>query len=195
MVSVGAGAIADDFRERRGAARQRVFQCFNHQHAGTFPHDKSVPGAVERPRGLSRQFGRCGRHGACSGEAAQADSIYRGFGTAAQRDIGLIIAEQSHCVADGLHAGRTGGDRCANRAFEVMLDGNVAGRQIDQKEGMVNGDRRLAPRLSVVRTARQLLKPPMPEAMTVAVRSCFSSVSAIQPAREWLHPPPPWRKG
>ena len=155
MVSVGAGAIADDFRERRGAARQRVFQCFNHQHAGTFPMTNPSR-ALSKGREACRANSAGAVDMARAGEAAQADSIYRGFGTAAQRDIGLIIAEQSHCVADGLHAGRTGGDRCANRAFEVMLDGNVAGRQIDQKEGMVNGDRRLAPRLSVVRTARQL---------------------------------------
>ena len=47
----------------------------------------------------------------------------------------------------------------------------------------MNGDRRRGPLVSVIRTASAMAgKPPMPEAMIVAVRSCASGVSATQPA-------------
>ncbi|MDT4840871.1 hypothetical protein FQZ97_747060 [compost metagenome] len=55
--------------------------------------------------------------------------------------------------------------------------------RLTRNDGTVNGDRRCGPRASVVRTASAMApKPPMPDAMTVAVR-CWSCASVgAQPA-------------
>ena len=50
-----------------------------------------------------------------------------------------------------------------------------------RNDGMVKGDKRRGPLLSVVRTASAMAgKPPTPEAMMVAVRSCSSGVLGAQ---------------
>ncbi|CAB5624521.1 Uncharacterised protein [Pseudomonas aeruginosa] len=58
-----------------------------------------------------------------------------------------------------------------------------AAAMLQRKDGMVKGDRRRGPLPSVVRTASAMAwKPPTPEAMTVAVRSCASALCGAQPA-------------
>ncbi|MNP74765.1 hypothetical protein D3C76_1716940 [compost metagenome] len=52
MVGIGTGTVADNFCQWCGTTRQRMFQRFNNQHAGTFPHDKTVAGTVEWPGGF-----------------------------------------------------------------------------------------------------------------------------------------------
>ncbi|MNR09467.1 hypothetical protein D3C85_1256690 [compost metagenome] len=52
-----------------------------------------------------------------------------------------------------------------------------------RNDGMVKGDKRRGPLLSVVRTASEIAgNPPTPEAIMVAVRSCASGVCGAQPA-------------
>jgi hypothetical protein len=58
----------------------------------------------------------------------------------------------------------------------------MPGGQVGQKRG-VNGERRRGPRSSVVCTALAIsLNPPIPVAITVAVRSCSASDAGDQPA-------------
>ncbi|VTM13442.1 Uncharacterised protein [Klebsiella pneumoniae] len=55
--------------------------------------------------------------------------------------------------------------------------------RLARKEGIVNGERRRGPRSSVVCTALAIsLNPPIPVAITVAVRSCSASDAGDQPA-------------
>ena len=55
--------------------------------------------------------------------------------------------------------------------------------RLTKNDGTVNGDRRCGPRVSVVRTASAMApKPPMPEAITVAVRACDRASAGAQPA-------------
>ena len=53
-VGVRGRAIADDFGERRRAARQRMIQRLDHQNGGALAHDEAVALRVERPRGARR---------------------------------------------------------------------------------------------------------------------------------------------
>ncbi|MNT85864.1 hypothetical protein D3C72_2260830 [compost metagenome] len=49
MVGICAGAITDNFSQRCCPTGQRMLQCLNHQHAGTFTHNKPVACTVKRP--------------------------------------------------------------------------------------------------------------------------------------------------
>lgn len=62
------------------------------------------------------------------------------------------------------------------------MDNMVGRAMLTRKDGMVKGDRRCTPRESVMRTALTMAgKPPMPEAMIVAVRSHPSAPVGLQP--------------
>ncbi|MNQ77606.1 hypothetical protein D3C85_924870 [compost metagenome] len=48
VVSIGARAITNQFRQRLSAPGQGMFQGLNHQQASPFTHDKAVTTTVER---------------------------------------------------------------------------------------------------------------------------------------------------
>ncbi len=121
-------------------------------------------------------------------QTGQANAMNCRFRAAAEGNIRLAAADHPRCIANGLSASRAGGDRRADGAPEAVGDGHMPGGQVGQKEGMVNGERRRGPRSSVVCTALAIsLKPPIPVAITVAVRSCSAADAGDQPAWSALH--------
>lgn len=81
-------------------------------------------------------------------ETGETDAIDRCLRTATHGNVRLTCADQPGCVADRLNPGGTGGNRCAQRPFEAMLDRYMTSREIDQKRW--NGERRQTPRTTAV---------------------------------------------
>lgn len=110
VISLGAGAIAEQFGDRHGTAPQGMPEFFDDQDARPLAHDEAVPLQVEGPRGRRGIVVEAGRHRPGGGEGSQADAVDAGLGPAADGDIGLAGPDQARGVADGLGAGGAGGD-------------------------------------------------------------------------------------
>ena len=108
---------------------------FEHHGARALAHDKSVAIAVVGPR---RAFGRVvetGRQRAARGKAGERDAVDRRFSAARHHHVGVAKRDQPAGVADGVSAGRAGGDHGMIGSLERMRDRHVARREIDEPAG------------------------------------------------------------
>ncbi len=55
-----------------------------------------------------------------------------GFGAAGDHHVGIVERDQARGIADGMRAGRAGGDHRMVRTLEAVADRNMAGGQVDQ---------------------------------------------------------------
>ena len=74
------------------------------QNTGAFADDESVAVLVERPRSALRLF-VAGGQSAHGGEPADAHRRDRGFGTAADHDVGIAAGNHAKRIADSVSAG------------------------------------------------------------------------------------------
>ena len=154
-VGVRRGAIADDFGERRRAARQRMIQRLDYQNGGALAHDEAVALRIERPRGALRFVVEMRRQRARRRETGQADALDAAFRAAADGDIGFAAADQAGAIAERLQTGGAGGDRCADRPAKTVMDRNLPGCEIDQERR--HGERRQLARAALVDDVHRLL--------------------------------------
>jgi hypothetical protein len=138
MIGVRRCPVADEFGYGLCAARESVFETFNHENTRAFAHYEAVSIPVERsgsPRGC---FVKRRRKCASCGKPSQTDKIDAGFGSAADCDVRFSRPDQARSIADGLHASCARGHGGADRAFKAVPNGYVAGREVYEKGG--NGE-------------------------------------------------------
>ena len=76
-----------------------------------------------------------------------------GLGAAGDHHVGIVQLDHPRGVADGVRAGRAGGDHRVVRPLEAVPDRDLAGGQVDQADGMKNGLMRRGPRSRSVTAA------------------------------------------
>ena len=112
VIGVGGVAVADDLAVDPRAALLRVFEFFEHQHAGALAHDKAVALLVERPRGVLGIV-VAGAHRFHGAEAADADGHDGGLRAAGEHDLRVAHLDGAPGFAQGVvggGAGRAGGE-------------------------------------------------------------------------------------
>ncbi|VFS92894.1 Uncharacterised protein [Raoultella planticola] len=114
VISIGAGAVADQLCQRGGTARQRVFQRLNHDKPGAFSHHKTIAVAVKGAGSRFRLVIGCAGERSCCGKPGKANAMNCRFCAAAEGDIRLATADHPCSIANGLRACRAGGDRRAD---------------------------------------------------------------------------------
>ncbi len=72
MIGIGRRAIADDFRDRDRAARQRMIERLDHDNARALAHHEAITVDIERPRRPLRRVVEAGRKGTGRSETAEA---------------------------------------------------------------------------------------------------------------------------
>ena len=135
VIGIARHAIADDFGIDLGAARLGMLELLEHDDAGTFAHHEAVAVLVIGARGLLGIIVELGGQRLARDEAADADAADRRFGTARHHDVGIIERDEARRVADGMRAGRTGGDHSVVGTLEAELDRHEARGQVDQRAG------------------------------------------------------------
>ena len=116
------------------APRARACSILQHDDAGALAHDEAVAVAVV---GAEASFGRSLKPVDKARQAAKPASAMRQIGElGAARDhhVGVAQRDDAGSVADGVRA-RRAGRHCMVRPLELVLDGNVAGGEVDQAAG------------------------------------------------------------
>ena len=135
---VGGHAVADDFGEDFCSAGFGELELFEDEDAGAFADDEAVaifiPGAAGV--GWIVVAGGEGFHG---GESTDAHGRDGGFGAAGDHGVGVAALDDAEGVADGVSAGGAGGGGGFVGASSVVLDGDVAGCEVDDGAGDEEG--------------------------------------------------------
>ena len=95
-------------------------------------HDEAVAVPVVGARGLLRFVIEARREGPAGGKAGHCEPADRALGAASHHDVGIAEHDEPRRIADGVRARRAGGDDSVVGPLEAMLDGDVAGREIDE---------------------------------------------------------------
>ena len=135
VVGVAGQAVADDLGIDLGAARLGVLQLFENDDAGALAHDEAVAVAVIGPRGFLGRVVAVGGKRPAGGEAGKRKPADRRFRAAGHHDVGIAEDDQPRRVADGMRAGRAGGNDSVVRALELVADRHLAGDQVDDVAG------------------------------------------------------------
>ncbi len=135
VVGVAGQAVACDLGVDLRAARLGVLVLLEHQDARALAHDEAVAILVVRAAGLFRRVVEAGRHGPRGDEARHAHRADRRLCAARQHDVGVAVLDQPGRVADGVGAGRAGGDHRMVRPLESIADRNLAARQVYEGRG------------------------------------------------------------
>ena len=152
---VARQAVADDLGIDPGAPRLGVLELFEHHDARALAHHEAVAVAVIGARRALRLIVEIGRERAAGGEARDRQPADRRLGAAREHHVGIAERHQPRGIADGMRAGRAGGDHGVVRTFEAMLDRDIAGGEIDQASG--NEERADAARALLGKQQRGLL--------------------------------------
>ena len=129
MISVAAGAVADDFGQDVRAAFFVKIQCFQNQYRSAFADNKTIAGFIERTGGV---FGVvvAGGQGAGSIEAGNPDGSNDSFRTAGDNRYAVSPFEDFVGVTDGVGAAGSGRGGADIRAFGADIDGNLGSGHI-----------------------------------------------------------------
>ena len=126
---VGGGAVADDLGERLRAAGPGMLERLQHDHAGALADDEAVTAAVERARGTFGLVVARGE-GPHRREAAHQRLVPGGFRAAGEHHVRVAAADRLPGLADGVAAGRAGGDDAEVGTLRPEDDGDHARRQV-----------------------------------------------------------------
>ena len=139
VIGVARQAVAEDLGVDLRTALLRVLVLLEHKTAGALAHYEAVALPVPGPRRLCRGVVEVGRQCLAGVEARDADAADRGFGTARHHHIGILELDQPRGITDRVRTGGAGGDDRVVRSLEAVLDGNLAGDQVDQRRGNEEG--------------------------------------------------------
>ncbi len=114
VISICAGAVAHQLGQRRGPARQRVLQRFDHNKPGAFSHHKTIAVTVKGAGSAFRLVAVGAGQRPYRGKPGQANAMNCRFRAAAEGNIRLAAADHPRCIADGLGTRCAGGDRRAD---------------------------------------------------------------------------------
>ncbi len=134
MVSVGGGAVAEDFPVDAGLAAASVFEFFEDKNACALAEDKAVAAFIEWAGGAGGFFvaGGEGFHGA---ESAHTEGNDSGFTSTCDDEIGLGFANEAPALADGVGGGGASGDDGEVGSAQSEVHGDVAGGDIIDHHG------------------------------------------------------------
>ncbi len=132
MVGVARHAVADDLGVDLGAARLGMLQRFQDDDAGALAHDETVAVLVVGARGGAGTIVEARRQRAAGGKAGHGDAADGRFRAAGHHHVGVAQRHQSRCIADGMRAGRAGGDDRVVGTLQLVPDRHVAGGEIDE---------------------------------------------------------------
>ena len=135
MVGVAGQAVADHLGVNLGAPLLGVFQLFQDDDTGPLAHHETVAVLVPRPRRAGRLVVEVGRQRLGLGEAGQADAADGRLRAAGDHHVGIVECDQPRGIADGVRAGRAGGDHGMVGTLVAVADLHLAGHQIDQRAG------------------------------------------------------------
>ena len=133
VIGVTTHAIADHLAVNLGTARLGVLQFFQHQHAGTFAHDKAITRFIPGAGRGGWIIIEAGGKGARRAEAGHANFAHSSFGAAGDHHIHVTQRNQPGRIAQSMHAGRAGRHHGMVGPLEAVADGNLAGSQVDQR--------------------------------------------------------------
>src|SRR4051812_41553499 len=103
-VTVAGKAVAEEFRVDPGAAFLGMLVLFEDDDAAPLGHDEAVTVLVPRAAG-PRRVVVAGREGAGGAEAGHAKLAQGGLGAAGDHDVGLVVLDEPHGVADRVRPG------------------------------------------------------------------------------------------
>ena len=182
VIGIARHAIADDLGIDARAAPLGVLEILQHDDPGAFAHDEPVAILVVGARALRRRIVEARRERARRAKAGDGDPADRAFRATGDHHVGIAQRDQPAGIADRMRAGRARRHDGVIGPLELMLDRDVARRQIDQaarNEERADPAGALSPSAGSTVSAMPA-RPPMPEPIRTPVRSCFSVVSALK---------------
>ena len=126
---VGVHRVADDLAVDLRAARLRVAQPLQHEHAAAFGHDDAVAVQVEGPGGLRRVvvFGQRALAAKAGKDPERVDALRHAAG---QRHVALAQPQHLHALDQPGVARGTGGPDRVVRAGDPQVQRDLAGRVV-----------------------------------------------------------------
>ena len=153
VIGVARQPVAGEFGINLGAARLGVVERFQHHGAGALAHHETVAVLVVRARGALGRVVEIGRQRAQRRKARQRHAIDRRFGAARHHHLGIAERHHARRIANGMRAGRAGGDHRVVGAFQAECDRDEAGSEID--DAARNKERRNPARAFLVQHDRR----------------------------------------
>ena len=132
VIGIARKTVADDFRIDFRAARQCMFQLFENHNASAFTHHETVTVFVIRTGSCGRVVVTLGGQCLAGSKACQRNAADRRFRSTGNHDIRIAESDQTGSVADSVRASRASRHDRVVWTAKPVLDGNVAGSQIDQ---------------------------------------------------------------
>jgi hypothetical protein len=124
---VGGHSAARDLADDLGAASHRVLGRLEDDNRRAFAEDEAVAVAIERA-GCVSGIVVAARKSAHVAESGEGDRQKRAFRTADERDVHFAVADHPHAVDEGDDAAGAGCDLGDDRAGDVVLHRDLAGR-------------------------------------------------------------------
>ena len=118
-----------------------------HDDAGALAHDEAVAVLVPGPAGGLGGILALGRQRLAGVKASDANLADGAFGAARDHHVGIAQHDQPRRIADGMGAGRAGGDDRMVRPLEAEADRDLPGHKVDQRTGNEEGRDPLRPAL------------------------------------------------
>ena len=132
VIGIARQAIANDFGVDFCAACLCVLIFFQNDNACAFTHNKTVAVLVI---GAACGFGTVVEthvQRACLREARNAQWVDRAFCAASQHDVGVIVADHTRGITNGVRAGGTGGHHGVIGAFQAIFNADLTRDQVDE---------------------------------------------------------------
>ena len=131
VIGIAGKPIADELGIDFCTARLGVFEFFQHHATRALSHDETVAVLVIGTRGALGSVVEIGRERAQRGKTRERNAVDRRFRSTRHHHFGIAQRDHPRRIADGMRAGRTGGDHGVVGALEAELDGDEAGSKID----------------------------------------------------------------
>jgi hypothetical protein len=144
--------IADHLGIDLGAPPLGVLELLEHDDPGALAHHETVACLIPRARRPLRRIIESRREGPRSGKSGDAQPTDRGLGPAGDHDVRIVQSDQPRGIADRMSARRARRHDRVVRSLELIADGNVPRRQIDERRRYE--ERREAPRPLLVHSDR-----------------------------------------
>src|SRR5690606_13068427 len=119
VVGIARQTIADDFAIDLGTTGLSTLVVFEDHDTGAFAHDEAVTILVVRTRGSDRVVVEAGGQSAGRSKAGQREPVHAAFRAASNHDVGITQGDETGGIANGMRAGRTGGDHGVVRTLET----------------------------------------------------------------------------
>ena len=139
MKRIRCSPIPNHLREDPRPSVSRMLQLLQHHYARALPDHKPVSPPIERPARPFREFIVCGAEAPGARKSPQAQRVDAALAAAGEHDVGGVVLDEAHGVADRVRAGRAGGGDAVVGAAEGVAQADVPGGEVEEEARDVEG--------------------------------------------------------